>query len=84
MPKMRKTLRLRNCAGERSNIITTTASEREVDCYLHGMRPEEKVVNGSNWLRNGDRTVLVRSRGMIVDFEPFDHTKLFDIVLLNR
>ncbi len=45
MPKMRETARLRDCANERPNIITTTASERKVDCYLHGMRPEEKVVS---------------------------------------
>jgi hypothetical protein len=57
MPEVWKTLGLRDCVGERSNIITTTYSECEADCHLHGMFPEEKVVSGSNWLRRQKKLV---------------------------
>jgi hypothetical protein len=50
MPEMRKTFRLCDRAYKGSNILAATAPRREAGCYLHGMFPEEKVVNGSNWL----------------------------------
>jgi len=48
MPKMRKTFRLRDCVGKRSNIVSATYSKRQNSCYLHGMLPKEKVVDMPN------------------------------------
>jgi hypothetical protein len=58
MPEMWKTSRLCNCACKGFNIIAATASRREADCYLHGMFPEEKIVNGSNQLKKSDGELL--------------------------
>ena len=55
MPKMRKTSGLCDCVGKGSNTVSAAYSRRQNSCYLHGMFPEEKVVNGSNWLRKADR-----------------------------
>jgi hypothetical protein len=69
MPEVWKTLGLRDCVGERSNIITATYSECEADCHLHGMFPEEKVVSGSNWLRKTDRRNSFHLMGFSVPFK---------------
>jgi hypothetical protein len=50
MPEVRKTFGLCDGACKGSDILATAAPRCEAGCYLHGMFPEEKVVNGSNWL----------------------------------
>jgi hypothetical protein len=58
MSEVRKAFGLRDRACKGSNVIAATASRREADCYLHRMFPEEKIVNGSNWLKKTDRRML--------------------------
>jgi hypothetical protein len=48
MPEVRKTFRLRNRACKGFNILAAIVSRRETGCYMHGVLPEEKVVNESN------------------------------------
>ena len=63
MPEMWEAFRLRDRACEGSNILTATASRRKADWYLHGMFPEEKIVNVSNWLTRADKKeALLHSR----------------------
>ena len=58
MPEMRKASRLRDRAHKRSNILTAIASRCEVDSDLYGLFPEEKVANGSNWLKRNSGRIL--------------------------
>jgi hypothetical protein len=52
MSEVWKAFGLRDRACKGSNIITATSSRREASRRLHGVFREEKVVNGSNWLKN--------------------------------
>jgi hypothetical protein len=45
-----------DCVGKRSNIVSATYSKPQNSCYLHGMFPEEEIVNGSNWFKKHDRS----------------------------
>jgi hypothetical protein len=80
MPEVWKTIGLCDRVGERSNIITATCSECEADCYLHGMFPEEKVVSGSNWLRNADKRNSFHLMGFSVPFKL--RNSFFEVVML--
>jgi len=46
MPKMQKTYRICDCVGERDDGLTATNSQRQNNCYMHGMFSEGKVANG--------------------------------------
>jgi len=61
MPEVWKAFRLCDRACKGSNILAPTVSRREADCYLYGMFPEEKIVNGSNWLKKSSRGLFYGS-----------------------
>jgi hypothetical protein len=52
MSEVWKTVGLCDRACKGSDVLTTAAPRREVGCYLHGLCPEEEIVNESNWLEN--------------------------------
>ena len=54
MSEVWKAFGLRDRARKGSNIIAATSSRCEVSRRLHGLFREEKVVNGSNLLKNHD------------------------------